>query len=252
MSENYELAYVDYKDGMKYKDIADKYKVSINTVKSWKSRKWNDMEEDATPNKKGAHKTKKVAHKEKVQLVIDNDSLTEQQKMFCIYYLQSFNETKAYQQAYQCSYDTAHTNAWRLKANKGIKAEITRLKAELQQEVHIDTKDLINELARQLKADVKDFVEFGQEIATNPDTGDDYIRSYMRFKDMDEVDGTLIDNIKLGRDGVSLQLPNKQKALEMLLKYTDDTTSKAEDRIVYVNSMDKMREWVDANGDNTE
>ncbi|MHB9925400.1 RNA polymerase subunit sigma-70 [Clostridium botulinum] len=31
-------AYKDYVSGMKYKDIAEKYSVSINTVKSWKRR----------------------------------------------------------------------------------------------------------------------------------------------------------------------------------------------------------------------
>ena len=35
---NYELAEKDYKAGMKYKEIADKYGVTINTVKSWKQR----------------------------------------------------------------------------------------------------------------------------------------------------------------------------------------------------------------------
>lgn len=33
-----EQAYEDYKNGMKYKEIAEKYNVSINTVKSWKKR----------------------------------------------------------------------------------------------------------------------------------------------------------------------------------------------------------------------
>jgi len=33
-----EDAYLDYREGMKYKDIAEKYDVSINTVKSWKRR----------------------------------------------------------------------------------------------------------------------------------------------------------------------------------------------------------------------
>lgn len=33
-----EKAYKDYISGMKYKDIAEKYSVSINTVKSWKRR----------------------------------------------------------------------------------------------------------------------------------------------------------------------------------------------------------------------
>ena len=35
---NYELAELDYKAGMKYKDIAEKYGVTVNTVKSWKQR----------------------------------------------------------------------------------------------------------------------------------------------------------------------------------------------------------------------
>lgn len=32
----------DYLSGMKYKDIADKYNVSVSTIKSWKSRYWSD------------------------------------------------------------------------------------------------------------------------------------------------------------------------------------------------------------------
>lgn len=35
---NYELAENDYMSGMKYKDIARKYGVTLNTVKSWKKR----------------------------------------------------------------------------------------------------------------------------------------------------------------------------------------------------------------------
>ena len=35
--ENYEKAEQDYMSGMKYKDIAEKYGTTINTVKSWKN-----------------------------------------------------------------------------------------------------------------------------------------------------------------------------------------------------------------------
>lgn len=50
-------AYKDYASGMKYKDIADKYNISINTVKSWKRRlKW----------KRNSH-TKKGAKLQEVQ-----------------------------------------------------------------------------------------------------------------------------------------------------------------------------------------
>lgn len=52
MSKNWELAYEDYKNGMKYKDIAKKYNVSLNTVKSWKTRKWNSMSMRTVENKK--------------------------------------------------------------------------------------------------------------------------------------------------------------------------------------------------------
>lgn len=51
--ENYEKAEQDYIAGMKYKDIAEKYGTTINTVKSWKKRY-------AWSREKGAHKTEKV------------------------------------------------------------------------------------------------------------------------------------------------------------------------------------------------
>ena len=54
MKENWELAYEDYKAGMKRKDIAQKYNVSINTVKSWKQRHWNKKEGAPPKKKKGA------------------------------------------------------------------------------------------------------------------------------------------------------------------------------------------------------
>ena len=53
---NSDHAYADYLNGMKYKDIAAKYGVTINTVKSWKSRyQWS------RDDKKSVHtKSKKV------------------------------------------------------------------------------------------------------------------------------------------------------------------------------------------------
>jgi len=59
-----DLAYKDYLKGMKYREIADKYGVSINTVKSWQKRNnWSRKasalpEKGCTQNKKGAHKNK--------------------------------------------------------------------------------------------------------------------------------------------------------------------------------------------------
>jgi len=55
---NIEQAEADYQSGLKYKEIAEKYGVSLNTVKSWKTRYgWQKV---CTQNKKSVH-TKKGA-----------------------------------------------------------------------------------------------------------------------------------------------------------------------------------------------
>ncbi|GJJ26556.1 hypothetical protein HUW30_11810 [Bacillus velezensis] len=36
MAKKYIQAHKDYLKGMKYKDLAEKYGVSVNTIKSWK------------------------------------------------------------------------------------------------------------------------------------------------------------------------------------------------------------------------
>lgn len=54
--ENYEKAEQDYIAGMKYKDIAEKYGTTINTVKSWKKRY-------AWSREKGAHKTENLPYR---------------------------------------------------------------------------------------------------------------------------------------------------------------------------------------------
>lgn len=227
--DKWELAYKDYTSGMKYKDIAGKYDVSINTVKSWKSRKWNKP-----PNKKVAHKKEKVAHKEKAQLVIDNDDLTEQQKMFCLYYLQSFNATQSYLKAYKCSYETAMANGYKLLRNAHVKVEIDRVKIELQSEQYFTIQDIINEYARQWKADIKNYVEFGRrEIEVQgmfgpikDEDGNILMKevNFVDFKDSNSVDGSLVKRVKLGKDGAVVELYDKQKAMSELMKYLGGDT----------------------------
>lgn len=63
--KKYELAKADYEKGLKYREIAEKYEVSISTVKSWKSRYWSHEKvatKDAIlPNNKGAPESNKNA-----------------------------------------------------------------------------------------------------------------------------------------------------------------------------------------------
>ncbi|NBJ71036.1 MULTISPECIES: phage terminase small subunit [Clostridia] len=57
MEARHKKAEIDYNKGMKYKDIAEKYGVSINTVKSWKRRHGWERNKGA-PKEKSVH-TKK-------------------------------------------------------------------------------------------------------------------------------------------------------------------------------------------------
>ncbi|WP_421365637.1 phage terminase small subunit [Streptococcus suis] len=60
--EKSELARKDYEAGMKYKDIAIKHDVSINTVKSWQRRhKWSRDKKGAPKTPRGAPKGNKNA-----------------------------------------------------------------------------------------------------------------------------------------------------------------------------------------------
>lgn len=67
MNEKSELAYEDYLKGLKYKEIAEKYDVSLSTVKSWASRYWK---------KKGCNPKEKVATKKKKGAPIGNKNAT--------------------------------------------------------------------------------------------------------------------------------------------------------------------------------
>lgn len=62
MDEVREKAKQDYMQGLKYKDICEKYDLSINTLKSWvKRHNWSD--ERKNKRKKCAHKNKRGAPK---------------------------------------------------------------------------------------------------------------------------------------------------------------------------------------------
>lgn len=216
-------------------DIAKELGERPSTIRKWKSQdNWERSDSKrSAPNKK----EQSVKANDRRQLIIDNDDLTEQQKLFCLYYLQSFNATKAYQQAYGCDYNSARSNSIRLIAKDSIKIELKKLKAELQQDVFLDVKDLIREYAKQAFADITDFVEFSStehKLYEYDDAGEKrevfneftgeletYKSSQVSLKNSEEVDGTLIQEVKKGKDGVSVKLYDKQKAMAELMKYIE-------------------------------
>lgn len=127
-------AYELYKQGMKLVDIAAELEVPPGTVRRWKSTHgWDGERSECDTSKKSERSGKKRTEKKPViddgtRETLQNDDLTAEQQMFCIYYSRTFNAAQSYQKAYGCSYDSALRAGPRLMGNVVVRAEIERLK----------------------------------------------------------------------------------------------------------------------------
>lgn len=238
--KNYILAESDYVAGMKYKDIAAKYGVSINTVKSWKKRyawsrnkKTGCIQKGCAQNKKGAHKKEAVA--EDVSQVVINDELTDQQQLFCLYQSRMFNYTKAYMKAYPgCTYASAAVLGSRLMKNQLIRKTIEQLKQNHMNREMLKQEDIFQKYMDIAFADMNDFMSFGQE-EIETDYGPRMVNS-VRLKESDQVDGTLITEVKQGRDGVSVKLADRMKAIDWLADHMDIATAEQKAKIEQIRA----------------
>nr|DAY95455.1 MAG TPA: Terminase small subunit [Caudoviricetes sp.] len=186
---------------MKYKDIAAKYEVSINTVKSWKKRyawsrnkKTGCIQKGCTQNKKGAHKKEAVA--EDVSQVVINDELTDQQQLFCLYQSRMFNYTKAYMKAYPgCTYASAAVLGSRLMKNPVIRKEIEQLKQNHMNRELLKQEDIFQKYMDiatvEQKAKIEQIRAKTEQIRhSGTDTGEDAVQSWMdAVKKARESDG---------------------------------------------------------------
>ncbi|SEP57136.1 phage terminase small subunit [Virgibacillus subterraneus] len=227
------------------KDLAAKHELKLGTLKSRKSReKWSrgatkkdatKSKKVATPNKKDAT-TKKQSEKES----LPSDNLTDKQRLFCMYYLKTFNAT---QSAIKAGYsaDTAHVQGSRLLSNVKVGEYIRELKASATDSLFLDATDILKKYAAIAFADITDYMVFGKkEIQVMGPFGplfDDKKKpimqevNYVDFNESSTVDGTIITEAKQGKDGVSIKLADKMKALEMLTKYFDVLPQAAKDQL---------------------
>lgn len=222
--ENYEKAEQDYMSGMKYKDIAEKYGTTINTVKSWKKRYGWNREEGAPKSKKVCTQKGKGAPKAVAPIddgtkeTLQNNELTPEQQMFCIYYSRTFNATQSYINAYGCRYSTALTNGPALLGNTRIKKEIERLKEIKRQQIVTGTEDIVELQMRIAFGDIGNVVEFGREEIETKDGRTVEINS-LRAKESSEVDTQLIKSITEGQNGLTVVMKDEQRAIDWLTKY---------------------------------
>lgn len=220
-------AYELYKGGMKLVDIADQIGCSPATIRTWKNRyKWDNGGSETFQKKS---ETKRNVSKKKIRdettlddgtkETLQNDDLTPEQQIFCIYYSRTFNAAQSYQKAYGCSYESAIANGSRLLTNDKVRAEIERLKEIKRQQIVAGADDIVELQMRIAFADIGNYVSFGQKEVTDIETDETYMVSVVDLKESKNTDTQLIQEVKRGKDGVSMKLADKQKAIDWLSKY---------------------------------
>lgn len=191
--------------------------------------------------------------------VMENSELTDKQKLFCIYYVRCFNATKAYQKAYNCNYETAIRCGSRMLRNVEVKNEIHNLKQNRLNREFLSEEDIFQMYMDIAFADITDYVSFGRETVEvmgafgpvqvkNEKTGKKEILkreiNTVRFKESDSVDGRLISEIKQGKDGASIKLADRMKALQWLSDHMDLATEEQKARIGVLKARAKVDDQV--------
>lgn len=100
-------------------------------------------------------------------------------------------------------------------------------------------------------ADVTDYVSFGREniqvmgafgpvMVENKETGEKEVLekevNTVKFKQSEDVDGTLIMEVKQGKDGASIKLVDKMKALQWLADHMDIATAEQKAKIEQIRA----------------
>ena len=165
-----EQAKRDYDSGMSPSEIASKYDLSINTVKSWAKRHWKNAKVQTAPKvqKKGAKRnapappkaTTTDVDKLLADAVEENTELTAKQKDFCRFFAKNKNATQAYLKAYGGTYATAQVDGYENLTKPNIKAELRRLREIRDAALDISGNDVIEMHMRIAFADITDFVDF--------------------------------------------------------------------------------------------
>lgn len=238
--------------------IAEILNLSPGTIRGWKNKDQWDNKLNGTLQKKSKNTERSKRKKNSVNkepefeevTEILNSELTDKQRLFCIYYAKYRNKTKAYMKAYECSWENANAHAYELWENVGVRKEIDKQLKELRNELKLDVQDIFQKYIDIAFADITDFLIFGQEEvpvinAFGPvldKEGNQVTRmvNIVKFRPWVNVDGTLISEIKQGKDGASIKLQDKMKALQWLSDRMDLLPTETQQKVKLENEKVNM------------
>ncbi len=241
-------------------DIANQLDVSAGTVRGWKAKDhWEDrlngspgQNTKKRSSKSNTERSVNTERSKKIQNVperrkpppapepeyelpdiLDKSDLTTKQRIFVLEYLRDFNATRA---AVAAGYSrkTAHVTGWDNLRNPKIKQEIDKVKDDLVDGLGLSVQRIVMEYMKIAFADIVDYITFGQKEVPvmgmfgplQDEDGNPMMQdvNYVEFKESDEIDGTVVSQVKMGKDGASIKLYDKMSALKQLEKYTSFLT----------------------------
>ena len=246
--------YKDHDGDIKLINIAKELNIKDSQIRKWKSQdNWDEVLKGALPisksnvtnqnqNKTNIKKDIKEPIAEEVKEVLENAELTDKQRLFCIYYINCFNAAKAYKKAYECSYESALSNGYRLMENYSIRKEIENLKRHKLNRAMISEEDIFQRYLDIAYANIGDYLKFGRRrknkwtknkdgefiAVIDPDTGqqDFYEYNFIELNESSDVDTSLLSEVKEGKDGISIKLKDGMKALDWLTKHMNIATDR--------------------------
>lgn len=232
------------KQGMKLKDIASKIGVSDRTLRNWGIKKKGKTEKGKPERKKPEKRKAKAVKNEAIESVMDNNELTEKQRLFCIAYIKNFNAAQA---VIKAGYEVKDSQraaevGYQLLQLTPVRNEIERLKIIKAQSIMISEDDIVERYMKIAFADMTDFAEFGPKG--------------LKLKDSKKVDGGLIKEISMSRQGTKIKLEDRERALKWLAdffemnpehKHRKEHDKKRlqleRERLEHTKKMDEKKDW---------
>lgn len=150
--------------------------------------------------------------------VDEEDGLTDKQRLFCHYYMQSLN---AFQAAIKAEYSPsyARVDVYRLLENPSIKKYLEKLKEQQRQKFLISQEKILNRHIQVALSDINEY--FNEDGSPKPIT---------------HTDGTLIKKMKIVENdkgkSVEIELIEKCKSLDFLTRYLGLESEDKDNKII--------------------
>ena len=193
--------YIEHQGEISVKVLSRVAKVPQSYVRKWiKEENWDQYtKEDPEDKIKLSEKTKQF-----IESAAEKYGLSEQEETFCYHFYKSKNATQA---ALKAGYGShyAYNAAYYILNKPHIKKFLKDLQAQACEEVFVDTLDIIRMWAKIAFADMNDYVSVSG--------------AGVMLKGSNQTDGQVITEIKEGKDGITIKMADKMKALDRLSSY---------------------------------